>query len=136
MKTAYDKRFRLDLDSFRAAYEYLREVNAVYDRVVWDEDVAQEYKCADDDGHCLLGLPPAFFGCVWRAETDVHSQRTVQEGSADAVSDGLGCPREIDCANGEAETLEREQDAHLAGVDEDHASFDSDLVATRIAMLL
>jgi hypothetical protein len=32
--------------------------------------------------------------------------------------------------------LEREQDSYLAGVDEDHASFDSDLVATRIAMLL
>ena len=40
-----------------AAYEYLRGVKAVYDRVVWDEEVAQEYECTDDDGHCLMGLP-------------------------------------------------------------------------------
>ena len=47
-----------------AAYEYLRGVDAVYDRVVWDEEVAQEYECTDDDCHCLLGLLLAFFGCV------------------------------------------------------------------------
>ena len=135
MKRAYERKFRLNLETFKAAYEYLRGVNAVCDRVVWDEEVAQEYKCTDDDGHCLLGLPPAFFGCVWRAEADVESHLTVQEGAADAVSDGLGCPR-ADCVTEEAEVFEREQDSYLAGVDEDHASFDGDLSATKITMLL
>ncbi len=76
------------------AYDYLHEVNAVFDHVVWDEEAA-EALCTN---HEVLGLPELIASCVHlqeprEGEGEVNAR---QEGPADAQVDG----READDGTG------------------------------------
>ena len=53
----YIQPLAVKLDKFKQAYELLHEVNALYHRVVWDEEVAQQYACPEVGAAGVLGLP-------------------------------------------------------------------------------
>ena len=122
----------MKLDQYRRAYEVLRDVNALYDQVVWDEEIAQQYACADGGEIGLLGLPSAFRSCIWRTDGDAgEGEKTLQTGPADAVADG-GEDAEVETN----EETRKEENEYFAGVDDEHASFDGEKIAKHIEVLL
>jgi len=136
MKRSYNKALRVSLQTFKAAFDFLHGSNALYHRVAWDEETAHEYACPDGKGNGLLGLPPAFIGCVWRADRDKEDYKTVQEGAADAVSMGKESDQACESKDNGIEEKPQEANVFFAGVDEDHASFDTKRTADRIEILL
>ena len=53
LRRSFCQEFSLDVDKYRAAYEYLRAHNAVYERVQWDENAAAFLQPGED----CMGLP-------------------------------------------------------------------------------
>jgi hypothetical protein len=106
MQYAYIKQFGVDLQSYKLAYEFLKEHNFVYRYVDWD-DAATELFLQD---RSRLGLPKIFANCVRVAADEKVGTSVRQEGPAEAVeSDG-----ESDASAGEEE-WEVEENAECPG---------------------
>ena len=80
LKRARMQEFGVDVENFRAAYEFLRDHNAAYAQVRWDENAARGLEVAD-----TLGLPAVFGACVQLQEPGSAQKPTRQEGPAEAV---------------------------------------------------
>ena len=53
LRRSFCQEFSLDVDKYRAAYEYLRAHNVVYERVQWDENAAAFLQPGED----CMGMP-------------------------------------------------------------------------------
>ena len=95
LKRAYIKDLQVSLEAFREAYDFLRAHNALYERVIWDEDAVKAM--SESDG--LLGLSRVLESCVRLQEPGESTMRARQAGAADAV------------VTGEEEAEEKEEEA-------------------------
>ena len=85
LQKAYVKDLEVSVGSFKEAYDFLRGHNALYERVIWDEDAAQLLFKKDS----CLGLSSLFEGCVRLQEPGPNVAQVRQVGAPDAVVDGL-----------------------------------------------
>jgi hypothetical protein len=125
-KRAYISELGVCLSDFKAAYECLHAVNALYNRVQWDEEAARSMLGESE----VLGLPSVLTGCVRVHESDAACARTCQSGPADAHIAGAEEPR------GEACDSEPEEDAYNAGVADEDMKLDVDRQMTQVEVHL
>jgi hypothetical protein len=129
LKRAYIAELAVDISAFRGAFDCLRAVNAVYERVIWDDEAAAAL-VADK---CALGMPKALAECLRVGADDARREPARQEGPADAVVDGQDCDG-IGAARDER--VDQERDEFTVGIDDADMQLDVDKQMQNAEVLL